>query len=170
MSTPHVQSLVEHVAGAVAPVGAHYRDDVAPRDRRVADERTTAARLESLAAYVRAWSFADEARIRAELAGCWTARSTHVNPFTDPVSGIDGLTKLILDFPAIFPGAALRLISVPDLHHDVARFAWRLESTARIRVLGRDFGFSVEGLNYAEFDHYNRIRRVVVFYGPLVAP
>jgi hypothetical protein len=90
-----------------------------------------------------------------------------VNPFTDTIQGIDGLTRLILDFPVMFPGAAFRVAGVPDLHHDVARFAWQLRSTARIRTLGRDFGFMVEGLDYVEFDKQNKIRKVVAFYGSL---
>jgi hypothetical protein len=133
-------------------------------------EEVSSDRAEALVAYERAWTLPEESEIRAQLERCWTARSTHLNPLTDTVRGIDALTKLILDFPAMFPGAAFRLTSVPDIHHDVARFAWRLRSTARIRMLGRDFGFSVEGCDYVEFDEDNRIRRVIAFFGPLARP
>lgn len=174
MSIPHLHDVGDHGSGRIALADTNARAARGGRPRAPGPasdaERATTARLEALAAYGRAWSLTDEALIRAELTRCWTATSTHVSPFTDPVSGVDGLTRLILDFPAIFPGAAVRVTSVPDLHHDSARFAWRLDSTARIRVLGRDFGFSVEGLNYAEFDQADRIRRVVVFYGPFVSP
>ena len=127
----------------------------------------TADRLNAVGSYERAWTLPAEGNIRDELEQCWTAGSTHVNPFTDTVHGIDGLTRLILDFPVMFPGAAFRVAGPPDLHHDVARFAWQLRSTARIRTLGRDFGFVVEGLDYVEFDKQNKIRKVVAFYGPL---
>jgi hypothetical protein len=170
MWRPSAHPLTEHGSGRVAPFDAHARGNGGRRSRHADDERKTVDRLEALAAYARAWSLTDEGEIRAELARCWTASSTHVNPFTDTVCGLDAVTKLILDFPAMFPGATVRLTSVPDLHHDAARFSWRLQSTASIRILGRDFGFSVEGLNYAEFDQENRIRRVIVFYGPLVSP
>jgi hypothetical protein len=130
------------------------------------DELVTADRLKAVGSYERAWVLPAEGKIRDELERCWTAGSTHVNPFTDTVQGIDGLTRLILDFPVMFPGAAFR-VGPPDLHHDVARFAWQLRSTARILTLGRDFGFMVEGLDYVEFDKQNKIRKVVAFYGPL---
>jgi len=175
MSTPQVHPHIDAGNGHRALSDPDARATRGPRrhgagvDSRSDVERTTTARLEALAAYVQAWSLTDEALVRAELTRCWTTTSTHVSPFTDPVTGVDGLTRLILDFPAIFPGSAIRMTSDPDLHHDAARFAWRLDSTARIRVLGRDYGFSVEGLNYAEFDQADRIRRVVVFYGPFVS-
>ena len=139
------------------------------RSHTLDDELATADRLKSLDSYERAWALPAEGKIRDELGRCWTAQSTHVNPFTDTVQGIEGLTRLILDFPAMIPGAAFRVGGPPDLHHDVARFAWQLRSTARIRMLGSDFGFLIEGLDYVEFDKQNKIRKVVAFYGPLAS-
>jgi len=164
--SPHLHSLTEYSGGRVARLDPHLYGS--PGDLRVDDEQETTARLDALSAYVRAWALTDEGSIRAELAQCWTADSTHVNSFTDAVVGFDGLTNLILDFPDIVPGAAFRRTSVPDLHHDVARFSWLLRSTARVRILGRDFGYSVEGLDFVEFDKRNRLRRIVAFFGPLV--
>lgn len=161
-------SLTEHGSGRVSHLDAHAQSGGSTQGRRLDAELVTRDRVEAIESYVRAWSGRQDVSIPAELARCWTTNSTHVNPFTDPVRGIDGLTNLILDFPAMFPGATVRLTSVPDIHHDVARFAWRLQSTAPIRILGRDFGLAVEGLNVAEFDQANRIRRVIVFFGPLV--
>jgi hypothetical protein len=124
-------------------------------------------RLQAAEAYERAWSRPDEAAIGAELERCWTARSTHVGPVTDKVTGVAGLTRLILDVPVMFPGARFSVTSSTDFHHDSARFAWRLESSVRIRMAGRDFGFSAEGLDCLDFDPQNRISRVVSFVGPL---
>jgi hypothetical protein len=154
---------------SVPPIDACPVDDdpaVAQQAPTLDDELVTADRLKSVGSYERAWALPVEGKIRDELERCWTAGSTHVNPFTDTVHGIDALTRLILDFSVMFPGAAFR-VGPPDLHHDVARFAWQLRSTARIRTLGRDFGFMVEGLDYVEFDKQNKIRKVVAFYGPL---
>jgi hypothetical protein len=164
--SPHLHSLTDHSGGRVAQLDPHRYGS--PADPRVDDEQETTARLDVLSAYLRAWALTEEGSIRTELAQCWTVDSTHVNSFTDTVVGFDGLTNLILDFPGMVPGAALRLTSVPDLHHDVARFSWLLQSTARVRILGRDFGYSVEGLDFVEFDERNRLRRVVVFFGSLV--
>jgi hypothetical protein len=126
-------------------------------------------RAEAVEAYGRAWSRPDEAAIGVELERCWTAQSTHVGPVTDTVTGVAGLTRLILDLPVMFPGARFRVTSPTDFHHDSARFAWRLESTVPIRMGGRDFGFSAEGLDCLDFDPQNRIIRVVSFVGPLGA-
>jgi hypothetical protein len=155
---------------SVTPIDTCSVDDdpAVPRQTHALDEElVTADRLKSVGSYERAWALPAEGSIRDELQRCWTAGSTHVNPFTDTVHGIDGLTRLILDFEIMFPGAAFRVAGRPDLHHDVARFAWQLRSTARIRMLGCDFGFVVEGLDYVEFDEQNKIRKVVAFYGPL---
>ncbi len=95
------------------------------------------------------------------------ARQMHLGAPADTVRGIDGLTRLILDFPAMFPGAIFELSSAPDIHHDVARFSWRLRSSTSIRILGRDFGHSVVGVDYVQFDQDNRISQVIAFYGPL---
>lgn len=156
--------LNEH-GGTIVPPSAHTHGD-RRRSRKLGDVAIK-ARAEALAAYERAWSGVQDGPIRAELARCWTSHSTHVGPFTDPVHGVDGLTKLILEYPAMFPGARFRVTSVPDLHHDVARFAWRLDSTARIRINGHDFGHSVEGLSAVDFDRTDRIQRMIVFFGPL---
>ena len=145
---------------------AHDEDDDSPF-LAPDDEQVRAQRLEAIAVYERAWGLLEEDAIRADLERCWTPHSRHVNPFTDTVRGIDGLTRLILDFPAMFPGAIFELSSAPDIHHDVARFSWRLRSSTSIRILGRDFGHSVVGVDYVQFDQDNRISQVIAFYGPL---
>ena len=136
-------------------------------DASTVDRTVTTDRVETLKAYARAWSLADDAAIRAELERCWTEHSSYLNPFTDIVCGIDALTRLILDFPVMFPQASVHGTTLPDLHHDVARFSWRLRSSAPIRVLGRDFGLSVEGQDYVQFAPDGRIRRVVAFFDVL---
>jgi hypothetical protein len=127
-------------------------DEDEPQARNGFDGPGGVTRAEAVAAYRRAWLKPDEATIGVELERCWTGHSTHVSPLTDTIVGIDALTRFILDVPAIFPGARISATSPTDFHHDMARFAWQLESTARIRMLGQDFGFPVDGLDYLEFD------------------
>jgi hypothetical protein len=122
-------------------------------------------REQLLAAYERAWKHREEPGIRAELEGCWTPDSTYVSPLTDVVRGVEGLVNLILDFPIMFPGARVEHTSRPDVHHDVAYFTWRLTSTTRIRMLGHDYGLSVEGVDFVEFDPSGAIRRINAFFG-----
>ena len=124
----------------------------------------TTDRLDALTAYARAWSLADKDEIRADLERCWTDNSTYVNPFTDTVTGIDGLTRLILDVPVMFPQATVRATTTPDVHHDVARCCWRLRSSAPIRMLGHDYGRSVDGQDFVHFYRDGKIRQVVAFF------
>jgi hypothetical protein len=147
-------------------IDAHPVDDL-PRRRGTGASATTTRRLEAIAAYGRAWTLEDESAIGAELEHCWTQDSTHVTAFTDLVRGIGGLTRLILDLPVLFPGATLQTTSPPDIQQDAARIAWRLQSTSRIRVLGRDFGYTVDGTDHVDFSADHRIRRVVATFGSL---
>jgi hypothetical protein len=64
----------------------------------------------------------------------------------------------------MFSHATIHGTTVPDLHHDVARFSWQLRSSAPIRMLGRNYGMSVEGEGFAEFDQDGNIRRVIAFF------
>jgi hypothetical protein len=122
-------------------------------------------REQVLAAYAAAWAQTDETAIRRALEACWTEVSTYVNPLTDLVTGIAGLTNLILDFPVMFPGVRMQGTGEPDLHHDAACFTWQMCSTAPIRTLGRDFGRCLDGVDFIEFDEEGLIRRITSFFG-----
>jgi hypothetical protein len=124
-------------------------------------------REQTLAAYERAWQQPDEEeeKIRAWVQGCWTPTSTYVNPLVDMVQGIDGLTGLIADYPVLFPDVDIRYTGAPDTVHTYARHAWRLSSSARIRMLGRDFGHVLEGTDIIEFTNDGAIQTVVSFFG-----
>jgi hypothetical protein len=122
-------------------------------------------RTQTLDAYSRAWLQSTSETICACLAECWTSGSTYVNPFTDVICGVEGLARLIMDYPVIFPDAVVTPTREPDEHHAVARLAWLLSSTAPIRVIGRDFGHEMPGMDVVEFDTDNRIRRVTSFFG-----
>jgi hypothetical protein len=163
--TPVTSSCPMYLADPSRTEHQHRPDPGCRPSTLVVPEPRQVTRTEAVAAYERAWSRPDETAIGAELERCWTSRSTHVSPITDMVTGVAGLTRLILDVPIMFPGAHFRLTAPTDFHHDSARLAWRLESTARIRMSGHDFGFTAEGLDYLELDPQNRIRRVVTFVG-----
>ena len=122
-------------------------------------------RTQALRAYSRAWSQSSTETICACLAECWTSGSTYVNPFTDVICGVEGLTSLIMDYPVIFPDAAVTPTCEPDEHHAVARLPWLLSSSAPIRILGKDFGRAMRGMDVVEFDADNKIRRVTSFFG-----
>lgn len=122
-------------------------------------------REQMLAAYARAWERDEEPGIRAELERCWAPDSTHVSPLSGVVHGVDGLLNLILDFPVMFPDARMRVTGRADIHHDKTFFTWRLTSTTRIRMLGQDYGMSVDGVDFVEFGSEGTIRNITSFFG-----
>ena len=121
-----------------------------------------------LAAYTAAWAQDNEEGIRRALADCWSESSTYVSPLTDVVRGVAGLTSLILDLPVMFPGATVGTTQQPDVHHDAARVSWRMESSSPIRTMGRDYGLSLDGVDFVQFDESGRILRITAFFGPEV--
>ena|SRR5664279_3095522 len=118
-----------------------------------------------LDAYERAWSESDEDKVRAWIQECWTSSSTYVNPLTDMVRGVDGLERLILDYRDIFPDVDIRPCAPADIVDQHARWPWRLSSTVRIRMLGKDYGHVMDGLDIIEFDDDGKIKSVVGFFG-----
>jgi hypothetical protein len=122
-------------------------------------------REQLLAAYERAWSREEEPGIRTELERCWTTDSTHVSPLSGVVHGVEGLVNLILDFPVMFPDARMRMTGRADIHHDQTFLTWRLTSTTRIRLMGHDYGHSVDGVDFVEFAPEGPIRRITSFFG-----
>jgi len=122
-------------------------------------------RLDSLRAYARAWQQSGEHEIRALIEECWTPTSIYVNPLTDAIRGVDGLTQVIVDYPVLFPDAQVRPGGEPDARASYLCYPWRLSSTARIRVLGEDHGLVLEGTDVMEFDADHKIKTVVSFFG-----
>jgi hypothetical protein len=126
----------------------------------------TMDRERTLAAYERAWRQPDEEeKVRALVQDCWTPTSTYVNPFIDEVRGIDGLTGLIVDYPVLFPDVEIRCVGQPDTIHTYTRHPWRLTSSARIRILGQDYGHVLDGTDIIAFTHGGAIATVVSFFG-----
>lgn len=121
-------------------------------------------RERTLAAYARAWERAEEPEIRASLERCLTSDSIHVSPLSGVLRGVDGLVNLILDFPVMFPNARLRVTGCADIHHDKTFCTWRLTSTARIRMMGHDYGTSLDGVDFVEFGPEGTIRNITSFF------
>jgi hypothetical protein len=122
-----------------------------------------------LDAYSQGWNSRDEATARVRLERCWTPHSVYANPFVDPVTGIDGLTDLILDYHALFPNLSLQPTAVA-IHHEHISYRWLLTSSASIRIKGTDFGHRMTGQDMIAFDEGGRLARVVAFLDGLTVP
>jgi hypothetical protein len=122
-----------------------------------------AGRLAAVDAYQQAWRYGNDDAIRSALAQCWTTISCYVNPFVDPVVGVEALAQLIIDYPVIFPDAMICPAGEVALNHGHACYRWVLTSSATIRVNGANYGRSMSGHDVIEFDEQGQIRRVLAF-------
>lgn len=122
-------------------------------------------RLQVLIDYGQAWARADdEVVVRSLVDQCWSAASSYVNPFVEPVLGVDGLTRLILDYQVLFPDARITSADHLSVHHDYAYWSWALSSSAPIRIRGINFGSVLTGRDFIRFGDDQRIKSVVAFF------
>lgn len=108
--------------------------------------------------YCAAWSDPDPERRREILESVWADGATYTDP-TVHAAGIDALLAHIGTVLARRPGAKVIRASRIDMHHGLARFAWR--------VVQADGTTLPEGLDLAEVTPEGRIGRIVGFFGPL---
>ncbi|MET3803176.1 hypothetical protein ABIB25_000160 [Nakamurella sp. UYEF19] len=122
-------------------------------------------RHEAVEQYAHAWARRDAAGIRASLGSCWADNGTYTDPITDPVTGVDGMVDLILDFAQRFPGAALQPTSGLDLHQHVGRFTWLMTAPSPIVADVVNYGTTLSGVDFVEFATDGRITGIVGFFG-----
>jgi hypothetical protein len=74
-------------------------------------------------------------------------------------AGRDAIRERIEGFAARFPGARVDVTTAVDEHNCVARYGWRI----------RDAGGAVlhDGIDVVDGDSDGRLRRIVMFFGPL---
>ena len=106
--------------------------------------------------YIDMWNEEDAGR-RAELvAAAWTADASYVDPLLE-AEGHDGLSEMVANVHAHYPGYRFRRRSDVDVHHDRVRFAWDLVSPA-----GEVF---VSGIDVGDLAEDGRLRRITGFFG-----
>jgi hypothetical protein len=115
-----------------------------------------------LTAYDSAWNEPDQAA-RAELLMRSLAENAElVDPTSGRFKGRDAINGRIAGFSDRFPGARLTLISGVDEHNGFARYAWAINAA--------DGSVILTGIDIVERDDDNRLRRIVMFFGPLPSP
>lgn len=109
--------------------------------------------------YCAVWSDPSPEQRALLLAHVWSPGAT----YTDPTVHAAGEAELLAHIARVLarrPGARVVRTSRVDLHHGIARFAWR--------VIEADGTELPEGLDIAELSaDGSRIRRIVGFFGPL---
>lgn len=111
--------------------------------------------------YCAVWSAEDAEQRRALLLPLWSDGATYTDPTVHAV-GSEELLAHIGTVQARQPGTRIVRTSAVDVHHDVARFAWRL--------ILPDGSSLPEGLDIAFLDaNQLRITRIIGFFGQLAA-
>lgn len=109
--------------------------------------------------YCAAWSTENAEQRRALLLPLWGDGAT----YTDPSAHADGAEELLAHIAGIqarYPGARVLRTSDVDVHHGVARFAWKFVMP--------DGSTLPEGLDIAFIDgDQRRITRIIGFFGTL---
>jgi len=112
--------------------------------------------------YCEAWNEPDERQRTALLTSVWALEASYTDPRVHAASAQE-LLQHIAAMQARRPGARVVRTSAVDLHHDVARFAWRVEQP--------DGTALPEGLDVAFLAaDGSKIQRIIGFFGPLPRP
>jgi hypothetical protein len=115
---------------------------------------------EVLQAYFDAWNEPDPDK-RARLLGCCLTEAAEQ---LDPIGrwrGIDGFVERIGRYHEAAPGTRIVPASGVDAHNHVSRYAWQVVNEEGASIL--------EGLDVVERANDGRLKRVLMFYGPLPA-
>jgi hypothetical protein len=112
-----------------------------------------------LRAYDAAWNEPDQEARSQLLERSLTEDAELIDPTTGRFEGRDAINERIAGFSERFPGARLTLTSGVDEHNGFARYAWAINAA--------DGSLILEGIDVVERDDDKRLRRVVMFFGPL---
>jgi mannose-6-phosphate isomerase-like protein (cupin superfamily) len=114
---------------------------------------------DAIGTYFAAWNEHDLERCRELLEQCVIGDVELVHPTFGRAHGIDPLIEWIGRYQSGMPGTTIVLASGIDAHNDLARYAWE--------VLDEHGEQRMAGIDVVEFAADGRLRRVVLFHGPL---
>jgi hypothetical protein len=115
---------------------------------------------ETITEYFAAWNETDADARRRLLQRSISEDAELVDP-TGRWRGIDGFSERIANYHDAAPGTAVVSSSGVDAHNDVERYGWKIVDPGGNEIM--------EGLDVAERDASGRLRRIVMFHGPLPA-
>jgi predicted TIM-barrel enzyme len=111
-----------------------------------------------IADYFAAWNERDPDQRRRRLERCLTDDAVLVDP-TGRWQGVAGLAERIGRYQSAAPETEVVIASGVDAHNDLVRYAWKI-----VDQHGDDV---IEGIDVAEHVDDGRLRRILMFHGPL---
>jgi hypothetical protein len=111
-----------------------------------------------LVTYFRAWNEHDPAERRRLLELAVTDDAVLIDP-TGRWEGVAGLAERIGRYHAAAPGTVVVTASDVDAHNHVVRYAWK--------IINQEGDAVMEGTDVAERDDHGRLKRILMFHGPL---
>jgi SnoaL-like domain len=121
---------------------------------------TMATTSDVVATYVAAWNAADPTERRRLVEDSLAEDGVLIEP-RGSFEGREAVLERIGGFPERLPGGRVLVTSGVDEHHGFARYAWTV-----LRADGSTFH---DGIDFAEVGGDGRLRRVIMFFGPLQA-
>ena len=109
-------------------------------------------------AYLAMWNEPDAVRRSEHVRRAWAESGRYQDPVLES-EGHAGLSEMVANMHAQFPGYRLRRVGEIDTHHDQIRFAWEF--------VAPDGTVTLTGIDVAFVAADGRLKRVVGFYGPL---
>ena len=113
---------------------------------------------EVVAAYDAAWNEPDATERRRLLERAFAEDGVLIEP-RGRFEGREAVLERIGGFWERFPGARVLLTSGVDEHHGFLRYAWM--------IVVADGSALLDGIDFAELRSDGRLRRVIMFFGPL---
>jgi len=111
-----------------------------------------------IATYFAAWNEQEPDQRRRTLERCLTDDAVLVDP-TGRWQGVAGLAERIDRYQSAAPHTEVVTASGLDTHNDLVRYAWKI-----VDQHGDDV---IEGLDVAERGDDGRLKRILMFHGPL---
>ena len=111
-----------------------------------------------LVTYFRAWNDHDPDKRRRLLELAVTEDAVLIDP-TGRWEGAAGVAERIGRYQSAAPGTVVVTASDVDAHNHVIRYAWK--------ILAQDGTEVMEGTDVAERSDDGRLRRILMFHGPL---
>ena len=107
--------------------------------------------------YVAAWNEKGLPEFTKAFAECWVADASYTDPNFEGIKGVDGIAGLANLSLEKLPVRTFYVLALPDHHHNVGRYTWKVDLPEETR----------EGFDYFEFNEDFKITRLVSFFGQL---